>query len=145
MTDRSAVVEQDVQQFLSFMSVEKGASANTISAYRNDLQQFGSYLHDARPNGKATTPWGSVNADLLQDYIREMRAKDYADATVARKVAAVKSFFNYLTAEGVVESDPTENPVVAAGGEVPAQGTLGERGRRVAGAARQALDPGSAA
>lgn len=108
MTDRSAVMDHDVHQFLSFMSVEKGASANTISAYRNDLQQFGSYLHDVRPNGKSTAPWGSVNADLLQNYIREMRAKDYADATVARKVAAVKSFFNYLTAEGVVDSDPTE-------------------------------------
>ena len=108
MTDHSAVMEHDVRQFLSFMSVEKGASANTISAYRNDLQQFGNYLHGVRPNGNSTAPWGSVNADLLQDYIREMRAKDYADATVARKVAAVKSFFNYLTAEGVVDSDPTE-------------------------------------
>lgn len=108
MTDPSAVMEHDVRQFLSFMSVEKGASANTISAYRNDLQQFGNYLHGVRPNGNSTAPWGSVNADLLQDYIREMRAKDYADATVARKVAAVKSFFNYLTAEGVVDSDPTE-------------------------------------
>ena len=108
MTDRSAVMERDVHQFLSFMSVEKGAAANTISAYRNDLQQFGSYLHGVRPNGNSTAPWVSVNADLLQDYIREMRTKEYAAATVARKVAAVKSFFNYLTAEGVVDSDPTE-------------------------------------
>ena len=127
MTERSAVMEQDVQQFLSFMSVEKGASANTISAYRNDLQQFGSYLHEAEPSGRTATPWGSVNADILQGYIRGLRAKDYADATVARKVAAVKSFFNYLTAEGVVDTDPTEtlsSPRV--GKSLPKSLTVGE-------------------
>ncbi len=100
-------MENDVHQFLSFMSVEKGAAANTISAYRNDLQQFGSYVHEVCTNGDATS-WGAVDAGLLQNYIGRLRAKAYADATVARKVAAVKSFFNYLTAEGVVPTDPTE-------------------------------------
>ncbi len=100
-------MDEQVQQFLGFMSIEKGAAANTISAYRNDLEQFRQFVHLAPSNGQSRT-WGEVNPELLQDYIGQLRRKEYADATVARKVAAVKSFFNYLTAEGVVASDPTE-------------------------------------
>ena len=100
-------MDDQVQHFLHFMSVEKGASANTISAYRNDLQQFRGYIHESRSNGRGAA-WSDVDRDLLLQYILDMRAKEYADATVARKVAAVKSFFNYLTAEGIVTADPTE-------------------------------------
>ena len=100
-------MNEHVQQFLSFMSAEKGAAANTISAYRNDLDQFHQHLQGARNNGRQPS-WGDVDPQALQDYIAALRAREYADATVARKVAAVKSFFSYLTAEGVVPSDPTE-------------------------------------
>ena len=101
-------MEDQVQQFLSFMAVEKGAAANTISAYRNDLGQFRQFVDTTGGNGRAE-PWTHVDQPLLQQYITSLRARDYADATVARKVAAVKSFFNYLTAEGLVPNDPTES------------------------------------
>ena len=100
-------MDQQAKQFLGFMSVEKGAAANTISAYRNDLEQFSTYVNAARSNGRDAV-WHDVDQDLLQGYIGSLRSNEYADATVARKVAAVKSFFNYLTAEGIVPSDPTE-------------------------------------
>ena len=101
-------MEDQVQQFLSFMAVEKGAAANTISAYRNDLGQFRQFVDTSGGNGRAES-WTHVDQPLLQQYISSLRARDYADATVARKVAAVKSFFNYLTAEGLVPNDPTES------------------------------------
>lgn len=101
-------MEEQVQQFLSFMSVEKGSAANTISAYRNDLEQFRHFVSGTCTNGRRAS-WGTVNPDLLRGYVVSLRERDYADATVARKVAAVKSFFNYLTAEGVVPADPTES------------------------------------
>ena len=100
-------MNEQVQQFLQFMSVEKGAASNTISAYRNDLEQFRVFVDGNCANG-ATPIWCSVNHQRLQQYVAQMRTKEYADATVARKVAAVKSFFSYLTAEGIVPSDPTE-------------------------------------
>ncbi len=101
-------MDEQVHDFLTFMSAEKGAAANTISAYRNDLQQFEGFVDGACSNGH-TASWNQVTQDVLQTYIRELRGKDYADATVARKVAAVKSFFNYLTAEGKIAQDPTES------------------------------------
>jgi integrase/recombinase XerD len=50
-----------------------------------------------------------VNGSSVVDFVADLRARQYKDATVARKVAAVKSFFGFLTAEGLIDGDPTEN------------------------------------
>jgi integrase/recombinase XerD len=101
-------MDEQVQHFLTFMSVEKGSATNTISAYRNDLEQFRQFV-DVRCSNGTHARWNDVDPEVLQGYVKHLREKEYADATVARKVAAVKSFFSYLTAEGIVPSDPTES------------------------------------
>ena len=92
-----------IVQFLNFLAVEKNASNNTIAAYRNDLAQFHEFVGN---NGSHS--WKAVNGSVVVNYVEHLRAKQYKDATVARKVAAVKSFFGFLAAEGNVDSDPTE-------------------------------------
>jgi len=100
-------MDDHIGQFLQFMSVEKGASGNTISAYRNDLQQFRSFLESAR-SGNNGHYWSAADRNLIGQYLLELRGRNYAAATVARKVAAVKSFFQYLKEQGVVAENPTE-------------------------------------
>jgi integrase/recombinase XerD len=52
--------------------------------------------------------WEEVDRDLIIDYIMAMKAdQEYASSTVARKVAAIKSFFHYLVDQGLLEDDPT--------------------------------------
>ena len=101
-------MEDRIGHFLNFMSVEKGASANTIDAYRNDLLQFHTFLSTLNLNGNPTD-WRRVSKDAIVAYISEMKDRRYADATVARKVAAVKSFFQFLHAEGAIRNNPTES------------------------------------
>jgi integrase/recombinase XerD len=100
-------MDTSVDQFISFLTVEKNASKNTLAAYKNDLSQFGEFLHKVRGNGKRPA-WGSVDEGLVKDYIKAMHEREYKKATVARKVAAVKSFYAFMTAEGLVPADPTE-------------------------------------
>ena len=97
-------MDDSVGQFLSFLAVEKGASSNTIAAYKNDIQQFTGFT-SGRRNGKG---WAAVDRSAILEYVLDLQRKKYADATVARKVAAVKSFFGFLTAEGLIPGDPTE-------------------------------------
>jgi len=99
------MTDEAVSQFLQFLAVEKGASNNTIAAYRNDIQQFAGFC-DGRRNGKG---WGDINRAVVLEYMQELQLKRYAEATVARKVAAVKSFFGFLTAEAAIPQDPTES------------------------------------
>lgn len=97
-------MDDSVGQFLSFLQVEKGASQNTIAAYRNDIQQFSGFT-SGRRNGKG---WAAIDRNVVLEYLSDLRRKKYAEATVARKVAAVKSFFSFLTAEAIIPADPTE-------------------------------------
>jgi integrase/recombinase XerD len=59
--------------------------------------------------GQKQRSWQEIDGDTVVAFVADLRSRSYKDATVARKVAAVKSFFGFLTAEGLVDQDPTEN------------------------------------
>jgi len=101
-------MEEEIGHFLNFLSVEKGASSNTIAAYKNDLEQLRSYVLGLSINGDRPF-WSQIDRGALLDFILELRRRRYADATVARKVAAVKSFFSFLQAEGILRKNPAES------------------------------------
>ena len=98
-------MDERTGQFLNFLAVEKNASNNTIAAYRNDLSQFLGFVAEQAP-GRAIE---AIKHELIVGYVEHLRnGAHYKDATVARKVAAVKSFYGFLAAEGMVDGDPTE-------------------------------------
>ncbi|MBN1661766.1 MAG: tyrosine recombinase [Anaerolineae bacterium] len=95
-------MEGQIQQFLEYIVAEKGYSSNTLAAYRNDLSQFLDYARKRVPG------WEEVDHDTIVGYIMAMKGEqEYASSTVARKVAAIKSFFHYLVDRGSLEDDPT--------------------------------------
>jgi len=89
--------------------MEKGFSGNTVEAYRNDLYQLADFVADRASTGGPPPQWSGVDRNLLISYILDLKERNYAPSTVARKVAAVKSFFDFLVSDGVLPSDPTEN------------------------------------
>jgi integrase/recombinase XerD len=97
-------MENHLSTFLDFLSAEKGASSNTIAAYRNDLEQLAEYLKTS-DNGKG---WEKVDRVVIQDFILNLKQRKYAETTVARKVAAIRSFFGFLAVEGILADNPTE-------------------------------------
>lgn len=98
-----------VQAFLNQLSIEKGFSENTVGAYRNDLYQLAGFIEGMAATKKFDAKWASVDRNLLINYIIDLKERNYSSATVARKVAAIKSFFAFLVSEGKVQNDPTEN------------------------------------
>ena len=104
-------MQKAVEDFLQHLVVERGFSQHTLDAYRNDLGQFTDFLKE-RMNGSSEREdvWQRVDLDLLNDYIADLRGrKGYRDTTMARKVAAIKSFFTFLAQNGVIEEPPTES------------------------------------
>nr|HID12404.1 site-specific tyrosine recombinase XerD [Anaerolineae bacterium] len=95
-------MQTQVEEFLRFLAIEKGYSHHTIAAYRNDLTQFLTYLA-----GETVSSWQDVERTYILNYILYLKEREYAPSTVARKVAAVKSFFHFLVADGVLQDDPT--------------------------------------
>lgn len=100
-------MEEQLLAFLSHLQKEYRYSENTIAAYRNDLSQFLEYVESH--SGSKLSDWSTVDEVDIEAYLTYMKHKDqpYASSTIARKVAAIKSFYNYLAAEGVVSDNPT--------------------------------------
>lgn len=91
-----------LSEFLAHLSVERGASAHTIDAYRRDLSE---YLDLLATRGSCDAE--SVTRDDVLAYSRTLQERGYAPATVERRIAAVKSFHRFLLREGVTDNHPT--------------------------------------
>jgi integrase/recombinase XerD len=97
------LMQEKIQNFLIFLDTEKGYADNTIAAYRNDLTQFSRYIEEQDKQ----SAWADVDRDTIISYVLNLKEREYTSSTVARKVAAIKSFFHYLMAEKVITDDPT--------------------------------------
>jgi len=99
-------MQKQIEKFLRVLKHEKGYSENTRVAYKNDLSQFLDYLRSR--GGPTATSWDKVAKDHLLAYILHLKTdREYASTTVARKVAAIKSFFHFLVSDGEIRDDPT--------------------------------------
>jgi integrase/recombinase XerD len=99
-------MDANIQEFLNHLETEKGSSENTVAAYRNDLNQFNEFL--TKEGGLPEGAWGDLSRDQLINYILWLKEREYASATVARKVAAMKSFCGFLVRSGAVEDNPAD-------------------------------------
>ncbi len=97
-------MEKQLLAFLDFLQQEYKYSNNTTAAYKNDLNQFLSFLEEGKFD---LNDWSDVNGEIISDYVEHMKEQPYASSSIARKVAAVKSFFNFLFARSIVSKNPT--------------------------------------
>lgn len=96
-------MEEAVGEFLDFLAA-RGASVNTIAAYRRDLHQLTSSIEVGRAAGGRS----ALGRAAIEAFVVDLQGRGYRDASIARKLAAARSFFVFLTAEGSVGTNPTE-------------------------------------
>ena len=101
-------METSVRAFLDHLAVEKGASPNTVAAYRNDLSQLLDHFAGSSHDGDRLTQWSQLDHTALTEYVTSLYERGYSTTTVARKIASTRSFFNFLADEGALSQDPTE-------------------------------------
>lgn len=94
-------MERLIQQYIDALASQKNPSENTLGAYRGDLRQLAAFA-----DGRAMSDWTQVTPEFLAEFVAELNRREYAATSIARKVAAVKSFFHYLTVQGVTQADP---------------------------------------
>jgi len=95
-------MHQLIIEFLDHCSVERGLSEHTRMAYHNDLRQAVQYLE-----AHGVSSWQEVNRLSLTAFVRDLRERDLAPSSIARKVASLKSFFQFLVRDGLLERDPS--------------------------------------
>ena len=102
-------MKEAIDKFLNYLVVEKGFSENTKLAYQNDLHQLASFVEEEAAKRGTIPPWAAFDRDSMLRYLLELKERKYADTTIARKVAAVKSFYSFLVAEGMMRENPTRD------------------------------------
>lgn len=89
-----------LRSFLEMLAAERGAAQNTLQAYERDLS---GYLEFLSGRGKAAE---AADAKDIQAYLHRISAEGLAAASRARRLSAIRQLYKFLTAEGVVETDP---------------------------------------
>jgi len=102
MTAMTAPPGRLIELFLEMLSAERGASDNTLEAYRRDLTDFTGFL---QPRDK--TPAGVVQADISA-YLVSLDKAGLAVASRARRLSAIRQFYRFWVGEGAIADDPCE-------------------------------------
>ena len=90
-----------LERFLTHMRAERNASPYTVKNYRTDIGQFLDYCR-----GQGVRSPGQVDRPLLRSYLAELKAAGYVKASIARRVAELRSFGDFMVREGALERNP---------------------------------------
>ncbi len=101
-------MKEAIDSFLDYLALEKGFSENTVAAYRNDLHQLAGFVEEEAAKRGTIPPWAVFDRQAMMSYLLDLKERGYAATTVARKVAAIKSFFGFMVADGIIKQNPTE-------------------------------------
>ena len=92
-----------LENFFTYIAVEKGLSKNTISSYSVDLKRFESFLAHRKKKIKA------VKKQDILDFIGTLRNDGYSISTICRYISSIKAFYKYMLTEDIIDNDPSEN------------------------------------
>ncbi len=95
-------MQEFVEHFLNYLSVEKGLARNTILAYRKDIAIFLEYLR-----GRGMTALSQSGKDDITGFMLFQKDHRIAPGSIARRLAAIKSFYRFLVRERILAQDPT--------------------------------------
>jgi integrase/recombinase XerC len=98
-----ADIKSAVEKFVRFLQHEKNASPHTLRNYKSDLEQFCFYL---QPPGGQPPALEKVDHRVLREYLGHLHEQGVQKASVARKLAALRSFFKFCVREGLLRQNP---------------------------------------
>jgi integrase/recombinase XerC len=103
-------MRSQIDQFIQYLTLEKGASEHTCRSYLNDLSHLerfisASGLYPISQNGEVDV--SRVDRDIIRMYLRAL-FRSNKRSSIARKLASIRSFFQYLVREGVISNNPAK-------------------------------------
>lgn len=87
---------QIIGEYLEYLELEKGLSANTIDAYRRDLTDFSVNIENI----------DLIDRMTINSYIRKLKERNFAPSSIIRKIATLRGFFKWANSSGILEKNP---------------------------------------
>lgn len=94
-------MEDEIQNFLKVLSVQKQYSNNTIEAYQRDINEFKNFLESESLSG-----FDDADYQFLRAYLGKLYDANLEATTIARKLSSLRSFYEYLLKENLVKDNP---------------------------------------
>ncbi|MCL2121632.1 MAG: site-specific tyrosine recombinase XerD [Clostridiales bacterium] len=94
-------MEQAIEGYIQYIVVESGLAKSTALGYRGDLLAFCHFLKERK-----VASWSSVDLSLLTAYLHQMKGENRKAATISRKLSSLRGFYQYLSRESIVETNP---------------------------------------
>ena len=99
------MLSQHLEQFLQHLKYERNVSPHTLRNYASDLEQF--KLHLFNVEKRADVPVAEIDRLTIREWMADLHA-DHKKTSVARKLASLRTFFQFLIREGKLESNPAK-------------------------------------
>ena len=97
-------MNQAIENYFQYLQSVKNSSPHTVLNYRHDLQQFVAYLS---PRGTRPPPLKSITHHVIREFIGYLHDQKLQKSSIARKLAALRSFFKYCVREGFLKDNPS--------------------------------------
>lgn len=94
---------KQIEQFLLYLHVEKNASQHTVTSYLADIEDF---VEFAELQGVSEALFANVTPIIIRAYLNNMKMKNYARRTIARRIASLRSFYRFLCREDIIPNNP---------------------------------------
>jgi len=90
-----------LSEYIDYILIERGLSSNTENAYRRDLTYFIDFLEK-----NSVEAFEKISRSLINAYIRELKQKNYSATSITRKIASIKGWFSWMSANELIEHNP---------------------------------------
>lgn len=93
-----------IQEYITFISKNRGYSQHTVENYRRDLGEFAKWMNQQRTGAR----WSNITAEDLNVYVAAMSDKGLAAATIKRRISAIRSMYNYMRGQRLLTNNPAQ-------------------------------------
>lgn len=103
------MLEEYLQQFFEHLRYERNVSKHTLRNYLSDLEQFHDHVARPRPDGtREQIAVRDIDHLTIREWMAELHAENKRKTSIARKLASLRTFFQFLVREGVLETNPAK-------------------------------------
>jgi integrase/recombinase XerC len=103
------MLEEYLRQFLEHLRYERSASQHTLRNYASDLEQFHGHIAPPQANGtRRQIPVGEIDHLTIREWLAHLHSLNKKKTSIARKLASLRTFFQFLVREGVLENNPAK-------------------------------------
>jgi len=101
-------MEKLIEQFLEHLRYERNVSAHTLRNYASDLEQFLDFLDQSGVRPRTLPPITQIDHLTIREWLAQLHTAQKKKASIARKLAALRTFFQFLVREEIVELNPAK-------------------------------------